>query len=109
MQKILRKRKATKREEIGTTLGAYSFPILPPDMLPPEHHWHDYPSALRDRVNQILLLAPAAPVTSISNAATSIATPATATDVKVPIAAHNGCQLHVVQPPQKDQPQTTKP
>uniref|UniRef100_A0A915JQH1 Uncharacterized protein n=1 Tax=Romanomermis culicivorax TaxID=13658 RepID=A0A915JQH1_ROMCU len=44
---------------LATAFTAYHFPSLPPGMLFPEHHWMDYPDALKPKVTSSKTAAPA--------------------------------------------------
>uniref|UniRef100_A0A915KRK9 Uncharacterized protein n=1 Tax=Romanomermis culicivorax TaxID=13658 RepID=A0A915KRK9_ROMCU len=45
-------------QALAAALTAYHFPSPPPSMLFPEHHWMDYPDALKEEIQQILLPQP---------------------------------------------------
>uniref|UniRef100_A0A915L0F1 Uncharacterized protein n=1 Tax=Romanomermis culicivorax TaxID=13658 RepID=A0A915L0F1_ROMCU len=46
---------ATQYDTLVAVLAAYHFPLPPPQMLFPEHHWQDYPAALKEEIQRILL------------------------------------------------------
>uniref|UniRef100_A0A915IKE2 Uncharacterized protein n=1 Tax=Romanomermis culicivorax TaxID=13658 RepID=A0A915IKE2_ROMCU len=60
---------------LAAALTAYHFPSLPPGMLFPEHHWMDYPDALKEEIQRILLPqpTPAVPVPQVAQPAPVIA------------------------------------
>uniref|UniRef100_A0A915K584 Uncharacterized protein n=1 Tax=Romanomermis culicivorax TaxID=13658 RepID=A0A915K584_ROMCU len=72
-----------------TSCSAYcvSFPPPPPGMLFPEHHWMDYPDALKEEIQHILL-----PQTTLIAPAPQIAQMA-------PVIAQTAMQLLVTLPP----------
>uniref|UniRef100_A0A915IVQ6 Uncharacterized protein n=1 Tax=Romanomermis culicivorax TaxID=13658 RepID=A0A915IVQ6_ROMCU len=45
-------------QALAAALTAYHFPSRPPSMLFPEHHWMDYPDALKEEIQRILLPQP---------------------------------------------------
>uniref|UniRef100_A0A915K610 Uncharacterized protein n=1 Tax=Romanomermis culicivorax TaxID=13658 RepID=A0A915K610_ROMCU len=47
---------ANQWDALAAALTAYHFPPPPPGMLFPEHHWMDYPDALKEEIQHILLL-----------------------------------------------------
>uniref|UniRef100_A0A915ICH5 Uncharacterized protein n=1 Tax=Romanomermis culicivorax TaxID=13658 RepID=A0A915ICH5_ROMCU len=46
---------ATQWDALAAALAAYHFPLLLPGMLFSEHHWMDYPAALKEEIQRILL------------------------------------------------------
>uniref|UniRef100_A0A915KXL2 Uncharacterized protein n=1 Tax=Romanomermis culicivorax TaxID=13658 RepID=A0A915KXL2_ROMCU len=58
-------------QALATALTAYHFPSQPPGMLFPKHHWMNYPDAVKEEIQCILLpqLTPAAPVPQIAQPA----------------------------------------
>uniref|UniRef100_A0A915ISC7 Uncharacterized protein n=1 Tax=Romanomermis culicivorax TaxID=13658 RepID=A0A915ISC7_ROMCU len=82
-------------QALATALTAYHFPSLPPGMLFPEHHWMDYPEALTEEIQHILLLQlTTVPVPQIAQPAPVIAQaavqPPTTLPWPPPIAAQRG-------------------
>uniref|UniRef100_A0A915L1Z0 Uncharacterized protein n=1 Tax=Romanomermis culicivorax TaxID=13658 RepID=A0A915L1Z0_ROMCU len=61
----------TQWNALATGLTAYHFSPPPPGMLFPEQHWMDYPDALKEEIQHILLpqMTPAAPVPQIAQTA----------------------------------------
>uniref|UniRef100_A0A915IFW9 Uncharacterized protein n=1 Tax=Romanomermis culicivorax TaxID=13658 RepID=A0A915IFW9_ROMCU len=45
-------------QAMAKALAVYHFPPPPPSMLFPEHHWRDYPDALKEEIQRILLPPP---------------------------------------------------
>uniref|UniRef100_A0A915I6C6 Uncharacterized protein n=1 Tax=Romanomermis culicivorax TaxID=13658 RepID=A0A915I6C6_ROMCU len=45
-------------QALTAALAAYHFPLPPPGMLFPKHHWIDYPEALKEEIQHILLPPP---------------------------------------------------
>uniref|UniRef100_A0A915IDT0 Uncharacterized protein n=1 Tax=Romanomermis culicivorax TaxID=13658 RepID=A0A915IDT0_ROMCU len=70
----------------AAALTTYHFPLPPPSMLFPEHHWMDYPDALKEEIQRILLpqTTPAAPVPEIAQTASVIPQAAIQTPVELP-------------------------
>uniref|UniRef100_A0A915KBN3 Uncharacterized protein n=1 Tax=Romanomermis culicivorax TaxID=13658 RepID=A0A915KBN3_ROMCU len=87
--------------------AAYHFPSLPPSMLFPEHHWINYPDALKEEIQCILLQqpTPATPVPQIAQRAPVIAQ----TDIQTLVALPQPIALQPPWVPQPPQPETLLP
>uniref|UniRef100_A0A915KQQ6 Uncharacterized protein n=1 Tax=Romanomermis culicivorax TaxID=13658 RepID=A0A915KQQ6_ROMCU len=98
---------ATARYTLAAALTAYHFPPPPPGMLFPEHHWMDYPDALKEEIQHILLpqTTPAAPVPQIAQ--TAPVTPQAA--VQPPVILPPPITLPPPPAPQPPQPATLLP
>uniref|UniRef100_A0A915JIS6 Uncharacterized protein n=1 Tax=Romanomermis culicivorax TaxID=13658 RepID=A0A915JIS6_ROMCU len=62
-------------QALAAALTAYHFPLQPPSMLFPEHHWMDYPDTLKEEIQRILLpqLTPALAAPQVAQPALVIA------------------------------------
>uniref|UniRef100_A0A915K2B7 Uncharacterized protein n=1 Tax=Romanomermis culicivorax TaxID=13658 RepID=A0A915K2B7_ROMCU len=62
---------ATQWDALAAALATYHFPLPPPGMLFPEHHWKDYPTTLKEEIQCILLppMTLPAPVPQIAQTA----------------------------------------
>uniref|UniRef100_A0A915JVA4 Uncharacterized protein n=1 Tax=Romanomermis culicivorax TaxID=13658 RepID=A0A915JVA4_ROMCU len=94
-------------QALAPALTAYHFPPPRPDMLFPEHHWMDYPDALKEQIQHILLpqTTPAAPVPQIAQ--TALVTPQAA--VQPPVVLPSAITLPPPLAPQPPQPATLLP
>uniref|UniRef100_A0A915IUU8 Uncharacterized protein n=1 Tax=Romanomermis culicivorax TaxID=13658 RepID=A0A915IUU8_ROMCU len=82
-------------QALAATLTAYHFPMPLPGMLFPKYHWMDYPDALKDEIQRILLPLPmAAPLISQLVQITQLA----------PVVAQMAIQLPVIQLPAAQPP-----
>uniref|UniRef100_A0A915JR02 Uncharacterized protein n=1 Tax=Romanomermis culicivorax TaxID=13658 RepID=A0A915JR02_ROMCU len=78
---------ATQWDALAAALTAYHFPPPPPSMLFPEHHWMDYPDALKEEIQRILLPPP------------PVITPAPQIVQTAPVIAQTAVQTPVTLPP----------
>uniref|UniRef100_A0A915K3X1 Uncharacterized protein n=1 Tax=Romanomermis culicivorax TaxID=13658 RepID=A0A915K3X1_ROMCU len=94
-------------QALAAALTAYHFPSPPPDMLFLEHHWMDYPDALKEKIQRILLPqpTPATPVPQIAQTAPVIAQTAT----QMPVALPQPITLQLPPVPKPPQPATLLP
>uniref|UniRef100_A0A915L9P2 Uncharacterized protein n=1 Tax=Romanomermis culicivorax TaxID=13658 RepID=A0A915L9P2_ROMCU len=78
---------ATPWDALAAALTAYHFPWPPPGMLFPEHHWMDYPEALKEEIQRILLPPP------------PVIAPAPQTAQTAPVITQKVLQPPVILPP----------
>uniref|UniRef100_A0A915I3D5 Uncharacterized protein n=1 Tax=Romanomermis culicivorax TaxID=13658 RepID=A0A915I3D5_ROMCU len=98
---------AAARNTLAAALTAYHFLPPPPGMLFPEHHWMDYPTALKEEIQRILLppTTLAAPVPQIAQMAPIIAQMA----IQPPVTLPPPIALQPPPVPQPPQPATLVP
>uniref|UniRef100_A0A915J762 Uncharacterized protein n=1 Tax=Romanomermis culicivorax TaxID=13658 RepID=A0A915J762_ROMCU len=75
---------------MAATFKAYNFPLPPPGMVCPEHHWCDYPQLLKDQISKILMPAPTA-IATVSQPSPMV--------LMALIATQLATQLSATQPP----------